>query len=116
MSLTLRAFALRICYFVGYYKEKVDELEAKIKILEKQNEALSSTSSLYIEYCSYECGNWFVDGDLVSSRYQTHMYYCEGCGAHACKSCADNDDDGWVRIDNALYNSLCNKCKHIDVK
>ena len=109
MSLTLRAFGLRVCYFLGYFQERIDKLEAEIAVLKKQNELLGSTACLYIQKCDIEgCDKWCVDGDdayMVRDNFP-FMRYCENC--HDCHCEEHAIQSNWDLEDDS---TLCNTCK-----
>jgi hypothetical protein len=110
MSLTLRSLGLRVCYFLGYYKEKVEALEARIAILEEQNKLLSSTECLYVQYCDHNgCSAWCIDGDhseYVKQDPSRIMHMCVDCDLRMCQK--HRIDDGWSIADDGDY--LCKTC------
>jgi len=113
MSLTLRSLGLRVCYFLGYYKEKVDALEARIAILEEQNKLLSSTTCLYVQYCEYDgCDHWSIDGDDVDAVKQDPsriFSWCADCGLKMCRK--HSIEEGWSTIEDD--DNLCKICSEL---
>lgn len=117
MSLTLKAFALRVCYYLGYYEEKVKELEAKIAILEEQNELLGSTECLYVEHCPIEgCKNWWINGDHDDRILKNKEYrFCDNCFNGVCEEHAI--ERGWIFVTEVHHGKdfkcyYCSECKH----
>jgi len=113
MSLTLRALGLRICYFLGYYKERVEALEARIAILEEQNKLLGSTECLYVQYCQHDgCGAWCIDGDYSEyvKQYSSRIIYmCVDCSLKMCQE--HRIEGGWSIVSGDL---LCKACLELE--
>lgn len=117
MSLTLEAFALKVCYYLGYYEGKVKELEAKIAILEEQNKMLASTECLYVENCSVEgCKNWWIDGDDNDRILKNKKFrFCYGCFESVCEDHAIAHEWNTVIETHMGISSeyhYCSKCKY----
>ena len=115
MSLTLRSFALRVCYFLGYYKERVDKLKNQIAILQIQNALLGSTEALYVQYCDIVgCKNWCIDGydsDRIHQEDHHLILCCEDCGIHICQNHAR--EQSWISIplNNSNDETICFVCQ-----
>jgi hypothetical protein len=111
MSLTLRALGLRICYFLGYYKGRVDALEARIKVLEEQNKLLGSTTALYVQYCEFPgCDAWCIDGDdrdyVKQGLSRPVIILCVDCDVKMCRK--HIIETGWSTFDDHEYH--CDRC------
>lgn len=108
MSLTLRALALRVCHFLGYYEERIKKLEEEIAVLKKQNDLLGSTTCLYVQTCNVlNCKNWWIDGDDVDLVYGNNDWFSCECGEMICKE--HGIQNIWDL--SGEYGPLCEKCK-----
>lgn len=106
MSLTLRGFALRVCYFLGYYEERIRKLEDQIAILKQQNERLCATDNLYITYCFYPgCSNWCVSGTHAGNDA---FPYCDIC--YTNEMCPDHRVNWKINADG---DNICSECRNI---
>lgn len=110
MSLTLRGFALRVCYFLGYYEKRLEILENQLALLKKQNDMLVSTQCFYIEYCDYPgCPNWCIDGTKADKIDNNDIFpVCDVCfGNGMCH----NHRVNWKVNDNG--ENVCGKCRNL---
>ena len=100
MSQMWNALALRVCYFLGYYKE----LKKENELLKTQLQVLGSTPELYVENCCYyeRCGFWFIDGDdadLIAENTGHTLDMterCELCNRYCCNDCAQHYQWTWI--------------------
>lgn len=100
MAQAVDAFAQRICYYLGIYKERIDALEEEIKHVTAQRDALlDGNQNIYIVNCEAEgCPNW----NLCNSGLQRHdngiNIRSYDCGHYYCHDCAHNVDEKYCRI------------------